>query len=106
MPRAKDKEAILLFPFICNGVLAVLFRGTIDSTSVNRRGVVTAALRLIRQPYSHHHPSEHPEPREADKALSRMPEAGASVDWRAYYGPRRRVRPRDGLDDRVRTRLA
>lgn len=52
MPRAKDKEAILLFPFICNGVLAVLFRGTIDSTSVNRRGVVTAALRLIRQPYS------------------------------------------------------
>ena len=50
-----------------------LFRGTIDSASVYPREVVKEALRLNAAAIivSHNHPSGHPEPSEADKALTR-----------------------------------
>ena len=50
-----------------------LFRGTIDAASVYPREVVKEALRLNAAAviFSHNHPSGHPEPSEADKALTR-----------------------------------
>ncbi|BCY02099.1 RadC family protein [Stutzerimonas stutzeri] len=52
-----------------------LFRGTIDTASVYPREVVKEALRLNAAAiiFSHNHPSGHPEPSEADKALTRRP---------------------------------
>ncbi len=50
-----------------------LFRGTIDSASVYPREVVKEALKLNAAAviFAHNHPSGHPEPSEADKALTR-----------------------------------
>lgn len=50
-----------------------MFRGTIDSASVYPREVVKEALRLNAAAViiSHNHPSGHPEPSAADKALTK-----------------------------------
>ncbi|HBO8980232.1 TPA: DNA repair protein RadC [Pseudomonas aeruginosa] len=62
-----------------------MFRGTIDSASVYPREVVKEALLLNAAAViiSHNHPSGHPEPSSADKALTRrLKETLALVDVR------------------------
>ena len=64
---------------------AEMFRGTIDSASVNPRELVKEALRLNAAAVivSHNHPSGNPEPSAADRALTqRLKEALALVDVR------------------------
>lgn len=62
-----------------------MFRGTIDSASVYPREVVKQALRLNAAAviFAHNHPSGHPEPSQADKALTqKLKDALGLVDVR------------------------
>ena len=64
---------------------AEMFRGTIDSASVNPRELVKEALRLNAAAVivSHNHPSGNPEPSAADKAMTAQLRQGlALVDVR------------------------
>ena len=64
---------------------AEMFRGTIDSASVNPRELVKEALRLNAAAVivSHNHPSGNPKPSAADKALtSQLQQALTLVDVR------------------------
>ncbi len=63
-----------------------MFRGTIDSASVYPREVVKEALRLNAAAviFAHNHPSENPEPSQADRTLTqRLKEALALVEVRS-----------------------
>ena len=68
---------------------AEMFRGTIDSASVNPRELVKEALRLNAAAVivSHNHPSGNPEPSAADKAMTSL------LLRRHEFGHRRRDVP-------------